>query len=252
MALTLKPRFFLIMVAVLFLGFLAFNYLGNSNKTVLGAEEENGYILQEQEEISNKFGTGGGNSYQPITISHEVKQGDTLYSIADQYHADPQTILDYPYNEVPDDLSLKVGQELIIPNGYINSEDAPPPPAIAVGTGQFMRPVNGVVTQYASWFHPGSIDIGISLGTPVRAADNGTVIKVERLTTGYGLHVIIAHGNALTSLYGHLSEVRVVEGQGVRKSEILGLSGSTGRSTGPHLHFEVRRNGNPVDPMTLF
>lgn len=188
---------------------------------------------------------------QMVTISYMVKEGDSLQSIADKYHADAQTIVDYPYNNIGDDLQIKPGQNLIVPNGYIEGQPTPVRPVIPVGTGQFVWPVNGAITQYNSWFHPGSIDIGIGLGTPVKAADNGKVIVVEYLKTGYGIHVVIDHGVSLTSLYGHLSQIRVGRGDGVYRGQVIGLSGSTGRSTGPHLHFEVERGGNPIDPMTL-
>lgn len=195
--------------------------------------------------------TGSITDYQPVTISYTVKSGDTVYTIAEKYHADPQTIIDYPYNDIGDDLNVRPGQILIIPNGYVDDTAKPLPPPIANGSGQFAWPAHGVITQYAYFWHPGAIDIGIPLRTEVRAADDGTVVKVEHLTTGYGIHVIISHGGGLTSLYAHLTEAKVVVGQGISKGDLVGLSGSTGRSTGPHLHFEVRRNGQPVDPMTL-
>lgn len=189
-------------------------------------------------------------SSSEVTISHTVKTGDSLATIAAKYHADSQTIIDYPYNNFGEDLTLKVGQVLIIPNGYINNP--PPSPVIAFGTGQFAWPVSGGnVTQYTSWWHPGAVDIAVSAGTPIRAADNAKVAKVEKLTTGYGWHVILDHKNGLTSLYGHMSQINVEVGQSISKGDILGSSGSTGRSTGPHLHFEVRKANNPVDPMTL-
>lgn len=211
-------------------------------------------------------GSSGGDiaHYQPVTIAYTVKEGDTLQSIAEKYHADAQTIADFPNNGLKDSLELKVGQILIIPNGYVDDSAKPPPPPIAHGTGRFAWPVlmanqsepggptvGGVITQYAYSWHPGAIDIGIPLGTPVKAADDGTVILVQHLTTGYGIHVIIDHGGNLTSLYGHMSQINVTEGQGVHKGDLLGYSGSTGHSTGPHLHFEVREGTTPVDPMTL-
>lgn len=186
-----------------------------------------------------------------VTISHTVSKGDTITSVAERYHADPQTIIDYPYNNIGDDLNLKPGQILIIPYGYIDGQQAPAMPEIPIGTGQFMWPVHGIITQYMSWFHPGAIDIAIPLKTPIAAADNGTVIAVEHFTTGYGNHVIIDHGNGLTSLYAHMTQTLAVKGQIVRKGDVVGLSGSTGRSTGPHLHFEVRRDNKGINPLSL-
>lgn len=191
------------------------------------------------------------STYEPVTISYTVKEGDTVQSVAQKFHADAQTIVDFPNNGLQETLELKVGQILIIPNGYIDGSERPVLPPIAQGTGQFAWPVAGQITQYAFYWHPGAIDIAVPMRKEVVAADDGTVKLVQYLSTGYGVHVIIEHGDGLTSLYGHLSEARVTQGQGIHKGDLVGLSGSTGHSTGPHLHFEVRRNGIPVDPMTL-
>jgi murein DD-endopeptidase MepM/ murein hydrolase activator NlpD len=102
-------------------------------------------------------------------------------------------------------------------------------------------------------FHTG-IDIGVGLGTPVAAAADGVVVLagtnvVGGRVVGYGTYVVIAHGGGLYTLYGHLSRLDVSAGERVRAGQQIGLSGSTGNSTGPHLHFEVRRGVEPVDPM---
>lgn len=96
-------------------------------------------------------------------------------------------------------------------------------------------------------FHPG-IDFGLPLGTPVKAAADGVVVLAGEYG-GYGRAVVIRHTEGLSTVYGHLSEVKVEEGKKVKQGEVIGLSGSTGRSTGPHLHFEVRKDGQPVDPL---
>ncbi|HEY9618096.1 MAG TPA: peptidoglycan DD-metalloendopeptidase family protein [Microcoleaceae cyanobacterium] len=125
------------------------------------------------------------------------------------------------------------------------------------GTGQFMRPIVAEITSGFGWrmhpilgyqrFHSG-IDFGADYGTIIQAADSGTVIFAGWYG-GYGNAVIIDHGNGLTTLYGHTSEFYVVEGQGVQRGQAIAAVGSTGLSTGPHLHFEVRREGEPVDPI---
>ncbi len=212
---------------------------------VQGVSGKNSYDLIAQEPTTNQ------PSVDPelVTISHQVSKGDTIYSIAQKYHADPQTILDYPYNHIADDLKLVVGETLIIPNGYISSPA--PTSAPVIGTGQLAWPVIGTVSQYASWFHPGAIDIAIDIGTPIKAAANGMVLETNHYNTGYGNHVYLDNGSGLTTLYAHLTKTSVEKGQNVQTGDLIGLSGSTGRSTGPHLHFEVRRNGAPVDPMSL-
>jgi murein DD-endopeptidase MepM/ murein hydrolase activator NlpD len=101
-------------------------------------------------------------------------------------------------------------------------------------------------------FHTG-LDIGVGLGTPVSAAADGVVVLagtnvVGGRVVGYGTYVVVAHGGGLYTLYGHLSKLGVAAGDHVRAGQVLGLSGSTGNSTGPHLHFEVRLGSDPVDP----
>jgi murein DD-endopeptidase MepM/ murein hydrolase activator NlpD len=95
-------------------------------------------------------------------------------------------------------------------------------------------------------FHTGQ-DIDADMGTAVQAAANGTV-TFAGWQNGYGQLVVIDHGDGLTTRYGHLSQISATVGQSIKRGTVLGLSGSTGRSTGPHLHYEVRINDKPVDP----
>jgi murein DD-endopeptidase MepM/ murein hydrolase activator NlpD len=111
------------------------------------------------------------------------------------------------------------------------------------GVGMRNNPFGGSNTEY----HKGQ-DISAPMGTPVRATATGTV-TIARWLRGYGWAVYIDHGNGITTRYGHLSRIDVVEGQTIKRGEQLGLVGSTGRSTGPHLHYEVRINGQPVSPL---
>ena len=124
------------------------------------------------------------------------------------------------------------------------------------GSGAMIWPVNGVVTSpYGYRTHPifgttiyhSGIDIGGDYGTPVHAADGGVVVEAGWIS-GYGYAVIIDHGNGLSTLYGHNQELAVSEGQSVSQGQVIAYAGSTGNSTGPHVHFEVRANGDPVDP----
>ena len=92
------------------------------------------------------------------------------------------------------------------------------------------------------------IDYGLFLGTPVLAAADGRVSRVASLNSGYGTHVILDHEGGLQTVYAHLSQVNVKTGTCVLAGQVIGQSGCTGNSTGPHLHFEVRRDGRPVDP----
>lgn len=129
--------------------------------------------------------------------------------------------------------------------------------AQARASGVLRWPFSGEITSPFGWrvhpvfgtqkFHSG-IDIAADYGDPITAADNGVVIHADWLG-GYGKAVIIDHGNGLQTLYAHNSELSVYAGQAVRKGQTISHAGSTGYSTGPHLHFEVRVNGTPTDPM---
>lgn len=124
------------------------------------------------------------------------------------------------------------------------------------GSGQMIWPVNGVITSpFGYRTHPifgrqilhSGIDIGVDEGTPVHAADGGVVVEAGWIS-GYGYCVIIDHGNGTSSLYGHNSSLAVSSGQAVSQGQVIAYAGSTGNSTGPHVHFEVRVGGEPVDP----
>ncbi len=130
-------------------------------------------------------------------------------------------------------------------------------PASAGGTGQFMWPCSGVITSYYGWrthpvfgttkYHSG-MDIGVDYGTPIHAADSGTVIYSGWMG-GYGNLIMIDHGGGLVTLYGHNDSLAVGEGQYVGKGQVVAYAGSTGYSTGPHCHFEVRLHGEVTEPL---
>ena len=124
------------------------------------------------------------------------------------------------------------------------------------GSGQMIWPVNGVITSpFGYREHPifgrqilhSGIDIGVDYGTPVHAADGGVVVEAGWIS-GYGYAVVIDHGNGTSTLYGHNESLAVSSGQSVSQGQVIAYAGSTGNSTGPHVHFEVRVGGEPVDP----
>lgn len=127
------------------------------------------------------------------------------------------------------------------------------------GTGIFTFPTDGPLTSGFGYrvhpilgyrrFHAG-IDFGAPTGTPIRAADSGTIIYAGWYG-GYGNTVIVDHGGGISTLYAHASALYVSEGQSVQRGQVIAAVGSTGFSTGPHLHFEVRRSGEPVDPLAF-
>lgn len=195
-------------------------------------------------------------------VIHKVAKGQTLSAIAKKYGIAATEIA--KANGLSDE-SLKVGKILIIPGGKIIETPRPrvvSQPARPVqistwdeapisGTGRMIWP-NGCqrITQYfKGWRHTG-IDIACAWGTTLRAADSGRVARVQFARTGYGYNVIIDHGGGVQTLYGHMSRIDVEVGEYVEKGESIGAEGSTGRSTGPHCHFEVRVNGVQVNPLS--
>lgn len=194
-------------------------------------------------------------------INHKVARGETIYSIAKKYNANPQAIVDFPFNNFSDNetFALDVGQTLIVPDG-VKPNQIPWSPTLAVSrrtpdagavsaTGQFVWPVGGLITQRYVWYHKG-IDIANSSLPGILAADSGRIVVAGWIdNTGYGNRIIIDHGNGYQTLYAHLSRIYVTVGQTVNRGDTIGQEGSTGRSTGPHLHFEVRKSGVAVDPL---
>ena len=115
----------------------------------------------------------------------------------------------------------------------------------------FINPTSGSISSRfgsrTSGTHTG-LDICGPTGTPIRAAASGTVSYVNYSNVSYGNCIKISHGNGVETLYAHLSNIYVVEGQGVSAGELIGTMGSTGNSTGPHLHLEIRSNGSALNP----
>lgn len=190
-----------------------------------------------------------------------VKKGDTIETLAKKYGLpSSQSIVDWPYNSFANDetFTLTAGQTLVLPGGKapeaiivpIAPRTVSSPTLFAGGSGRFVWPTNGTITQYFSWYHQAD-DIANSIGTPIVAADAGRVVTVLYQNHDYGYHVIIDHGNGYRTLYGHMSRIDVSEGQNVGRGQQIGLMGSTGRSTGPHLHFEIYQNGARVNPLSL-
>jgi murein DD-endopeptidase MepM/ murein hydrolase activator NlpD len=186
-------------------------------------------------------------------IPYQVRSGDTLEGLSVRYHVAVEDILDV------NDLATKVivvGQDLFIPGAQLDAA------ALRSAMGEaFIAPL-GVRYRLTSGFgyrsdpftgvrqHHNGLDMAAPQGTPIRAAMAGTVA-----TTGYsnvyGNYVIINHGNGYQTLYGHLSKIAAKKGQWVNQGAPIGNVGSTGMSTGPHLHFTVYRNGKLINPTTV-
>lgn len=125
-----------------------------------------------------------------------------------------------------------------------------PVPATSIVTQTFAEHVHAA--QVNGWQnYNGGIDWAVPTGTPIRAAQSGKVAAVRRDATGYGVHVRIQHADGFQTIYGHLWDFAVQVGETVQPGQVIARSDNTGNSTGPHLHFELRRNNVPVDPAPL-
>jgi murein DD-endopeptidase MepM/ murein hydrolase activator NlpD len=187
----------------------------------------------------------------PVTgIKYTVKKGDTLASVAKKYGGDAAEIASY--NGIDD---FTVGDVVIIPDGEIATLPTPSSthignePAHNVGPvgnseqiGYYLRPIiGGVRTQGIHGYN--AVDLsGVPVGSPIMASAEGDVIVAKQggWNGGYGSYVVIQHGNGSQTLYGHMSKVSVYSGQHVVQGQVIGALGNTGKSTGPHVHFEIR------------
>jgi LysM repeat protein len=183
----------------------------------------------------------------PITgIRYTVKKGDTVASIAKAYKADVDEIKNF--NSISG--GLTIGQMIIIPDA--EAQSSPTKSSIknggaSLGTGYFTRPIKGGVRTQGIHGHNG-VDLASYFKAPIYAAAGGEVIiskANDAWNGGYGRYVVIKHPNGVQTLYSHLQEVFVMAGQSVSKGEQIGSMGNTGKSTGVHLHFEVRGAKNP-------
>ena len=187
-------------------------------------------------------------------VYHMVAKGDTLESIAKKYKATIESITGVSFNNLQSpDYKIEPGMKLIVAGGekpyvpkvvtaYTGSV-----PQGARGTGRFQWPVLGTLTQGYWWGHR-ALDLGAATGSPVRAADGGFVSFAGWTDIGYGNLVVVDHANGYATYYAHLSGFRVYMGQSVQRGQLIGLVGSTGNSSGPHLHFEIRFNHTLLNP----
>jgi len=206
---------------------------------------------------------GNKLSILPATgVSHSVKRGETMASIALKYGIEQNAIMEA--NKLASAEMLSVNQKLIIPGGrkiYAGSSQTArassagsitdlfkPDNLKSIVSNKLAWPTVGArMTQYYSWRHH-AVDIANKTGTPIYACDSG-VIEVAGWGTGYGNQIVVNHGGGKKSRYGHMSKFYVVKGQTVEKGEAIGAMGSTGNSTGPHLHFEYIINGIKYNPL---
>ncbi len=214
-------------------------------------------------------------------IIHGVRLGENLSEIADRYDADVRDII--ATNRLSSDGLIHAGDTILVPNGRVvvraavriaptpaptptpaparaaapaptptpapARAAAPAPVATAVSSYNFVWPTVDIITSYFGPSHPLGIDIRAPVGTPIKAAADGKVIFVGGTRCcSYGLYVEVRHDGGFTSLYAHLRGFAVKNGDEVTAGQIVGFAGLTGRTTGPHLHFEIELNGVRRNP----
>lgn len=233
---------------------IAVNF-GVSVNTILWENDLNAYSL---------IRPGNKLVILPVSgVSHKVARGDTLDAIASKYGVDSNAIMEA--NKLASAEMLSIGQKIFVPGGkkihYASSRPASKVSAVSIikdlfkpqdlknmASNKLAWPAAGArMTQYFSWRHHG-LDIANKTGTPIYACDSGTV-EVAGWGIGYGNQIVVDHGGGRKSRYAHLSKFYVKKGETVKRGEAIAAMGSTGRSTGPHLHFEYIINGIKYNPL---
>jgi LysM repeat protein len=199
---------------------------------------------------SNTLKAGDTLIILPISgVKYTVVKGDTIASVAKKFNGDVREITDY--NDLQSGSPLAAGVVIIIPDGEVTS---PASSGSSSGTssglkeyiGYYLRPIAGGRKTQGIHGH-NAVDLAAPIGTPVLASADGQVIisKMGGWNGGYGNYIVIKHSNGTQTLYAHLSKDSVSVGDTVTQGEVIGLLGSTGESTGPHVHFEIRGARNP-------
>jgi murein DD-endopeptidase MepM/ murein hydrolase activator NlpD len=224
--------------------------LVHSNKPDIISEDD---LLQIGQKLRIPRGQG---------VVHTVLSAETLSDLADQFDTSVEDIMQT--NGISDANALAIGDELLIPNPkrfasrvFIEESGGASGPQIVGGGPRsdvgFIWPINGPISSYFGPNHPLGIDVDLfgRSGSAVAAVKGGTVTFAGgNPCCSYGYYVVIDHGDGYQTLYAHLSSIAVSQGQRVSQGQLIGNSGSTGYSTGSHLHFEVHRNGAIVNPLS--
>jgi len=238
-------------------------YISSEGETLEALAEESGIdasLLMAANDLPSGSSLNAGTllvlpvePLQPITIA----SGDTLWSISRAYGVNLAELMEY--NDISDARRLYPGMTVYVPlpeeqavmEGGLAAE-YPAVTALASRGSSFSWPAEGVISSRFGprhgEFHYG-LDIAADSGTPIVAALGGEVIEADWKNDAYGYTVMVEHDNGLQTLYGHASALLAEEGERVRRGETIALVGSTGNSTGPHVHFEIRVNGVCVDPL---
>jgi murein DD-endopeptidase MepM/ murein hydrolase activator NlpD len=203
-------------------------------------------------------------------VYYKWLEGDTLIKVAEQFKVEPDAILDWTPNKLDrTNPEIKPGSYVMIPGGQREFQQwlvptiprgragvnktipgaCDTPEGGAYGTGTFIWPINNqFISGNDYWSGHLGIDIGAMIGDYIYAVDSGVVVYAGSISGGYGTMVMIDHGNGYQSLYAHLSGTAVRCGVSVSQGQVIGYAGSSGNSTGPHLHFEIRFMGGFLNP----
>ena len=204
-------------------------------------------------------------TYPRAGVYHTVKRHQTLWRICKTYGVDVNEVA--RINHIRDPSRIRVGQKIFIPGAkkvlrvdiYIDDiggsrgrrED---PKKLVLSKGRFLWPIRGKVTRKfgirGTAKHDG-IDISARRGTPIKASDSGKILYSGNEISGYGNIIIIKHEGGFITIYAHNDVNEVAEGIKVKRGQIIGMVGSTGRASDPHLHFEIRKNNRPINPRLL-
>lgn len=202
--------------------------------------------------------------WSPYGIYHTVRKNQTFYRICKTYGVSEKEVA--RINNIDEPTQIKVGQKIFIPGASMELEVEVVPPGekeVTYETGsktpkksqkvKFIWPVEGVIMSKFGWRegrHHDGIDISAPAGTPVKAVEAGKVIYNDKLK-GYGKLIIIKHEGQYSTVYAHNQANLVKEGDFVEQGQVIARVGMSGKATGYHLHFEIRRNKKPIDPLPL-
>ena len=185
---------------------------------------------------------------------YDVKEGDTVASVAGKFKVDPAVIMTYnrlyfePEHFAPQQLIFVPGAEVPAMRRVTASRTYSPTTSdLPARTGQLSWPVPGVITQYFWWGHTG-VDLAAPYGTGIASSDDGVVVATGWVAVG-GLRVCVQHSGGLQTCYYHTSAVYVTPGEKVARGQLIAAIGLTGVTTGPHVHWEVKLNGVAVNPL---